>query len=125
MTPNELLDFLHKKAGFCGCGQPNEAFEMLRDTLVLINELKVVVWSSPDRSLARNDWNRRFSELIGSKDRTGLACWWLYWIDHIGLTEHGGSVPGWLTPLGEKVMEAMIAVGETDEDVDQFLNGEG
>lgn len=113
MTPNELLDFLHT-IGFCGCGQPMEAFKLLRDTLLHFSSAKT-----------DNKWWEKLDKFLESKERPGLVCWWLYWIDYVGLTEHGGSVPGWLTPLGKKVMEAMIAVGKTDKDVGRFLSGEG
>lgn len=28
-----------------------------------------------------------------------------YWLDNKGYTEHGGSVPGWLTEEGWKLLE--------------------
>lgn len=123
MTSDQLLDFLYEKTGFYDCAQLADAFKMLRDTLILINERKVEIWPKNSK-LAFASWNERFSLLIGSKDRPGLSCWWLYWIDHIGLTEHGGSVPGWLTDKGKEVLKAMIEIGESDKEVNAFLTGE-
>lgn len=111
MQHNELLDFLYT-IGFCGCGQPVSAFKLLRDTLLYF-----------DSSKKDSEWWKKLDEFLGSKERPGLACWWLYWIDHVGLTEHGGSVPGWLTAKGKEVMKAMVKVGRTDEDIDYFFNG--
>lgn len=124
MTRDELMDFLSEEAGFCGCAQPVDAFKFLRDTLFLINELKEEVWNDLSGE-TYDEWSNKFyHSLLGSKERPGLSCWWLYWIDHIGLTEHGGSVPGWLTTKGKEVLKAMIEIGKSDKEVDAFLSGE-
>jgi hypothetical protein len=80
--------------GFCGCGLPTEAMVFLRDVLQVLNGKQGVDFKSFDAKLGE----------LGLPDG-GLRYFVFYMIDHLGLTEHGGSVNGaWLTDKGRDVL---------------------
>lgn len=83
----------------CGCGNPEDTASLMRDVL---------------EAVADDDLKRRFARL-GSllPDRHYNTT--LNYFDHIGLLEHGGSLPGWLTDTGEQVLAALKTHG-TDTD---------
>lgn len=80
--------------GFCGCGFPDQALQHIRDVLQLIHELKSLIW---DNKLTTDQWYARELKVFGS---VGAAYFTYYVFDNLKLTEHGGSVPGWLTQKG-------------------------
>lgn len=77
----------------CGCGDPSEGHKLLVDCLSQfsgdhpkpgIPAIQKIIEARPDVA----------AEFIA------------HFFDHIGLTEHGGSVYGsWLSPLGEQFIE--------------------
>jgi hypothetical protein len=79
-----------REFGACGCGAPEDVAELLRDVLAAVD--------LDEGKFARLD------ELI---PQSGAQYWILYYVAHLGLTEHGGSVPGWLTPRGKEVLAAL------------------
>ena len=73
--------FLHGYVmGFCCCGQPEMVLAYVRDVLRDIKNQ-----SCPD------------------KDSAPTYLVW-YWLDSKDFTEHGGSVPGWLTDKGRDLL---------------------
>lgn len=107
---------------FCGCGDPESVYELVRDLLELIGERWERV-REPRDPIARaaevageiasgkaawdwREWNQRFRDRIGGGDGTYYAV--LYWLDGSGLIEHGGSVGGsWLTLKGKHYLSLM------------------
>lgn len=88
----ELEDYLILQAGFCGCGDPDEAAKYLRDLLRVLN------------SCATLDYRK---EMLGNG---GQAYWTLYMLDHFGLTEHGSMIYGcWLSTKGKAVLRRLEA----------------
>lgn len=88
MTRQELRVFL--QGWFCGCGSPEKAVARLRDLLAL----------HPLHS------NRPAFDALVPDD--GFQYLLLYTLDHLELTEHGGTVGGgWLTAKGQAVLEAL------------------
>lgn len=89
--------------GFCGCGRPEDALVFLRDVLRHIQLLKAVDFSpdTPPGELSFQEWQERGRQ-IGSDGALYFA---YYVLDKKGLTEHGGSVPGWLTPAGKELLQ--------------------
>lgn len=84
---------------FCGCGAPWLCWGWIRDTF---RRMKIeaerfdrgnsyTVLDPPDFAVLRYTSG---PELIV-----------FYLLDHLDLTDHGGSVPGWLTPDGLEVLE--------------------
>lgn len=98
-------DFIHSHIlGFCGCGAPQLSIRYVRDVLKHIEAVHAL-----PRGDTRDDWGRVYDEwkeagkAIFSSE--GAEYFAYYVMDDKGLTEHGGSVPGWLTELGLEVME--------------------
>lgn len=76
---------------FCGCGNPEEVYRLVRDVLDLA---------------PFHEHPGKVRELIGGSDATCYAV--LYFIDRSGLIEHGGSVGGsWLTEKGTHYLKLM------------------
>lgn len=46
----------------------------------------------------------------------GAAYFMYYWMDKEGLTDHGGSVPGWLSTRGRSVLHELDRIMEVDDD---------
>lgn len=89
MTRQELRAFLGEWQ--CGCGSPTAAYEALCRLL----ELHPL-------------YDHRDEVKAFFNNNTGLEMLVLYMLDHLDLTEHGGSVGGgWLTDKGKAVMEAL------------------
>lgn len=95
---------INEATGFCGCGSPDEAYETLRRVLIIL-KVRSEKWG---RDTDYKRWYPGFlaglQVTIGYKTHVGAAYAYLYWIDHMDLTEHGGAVPGWLTTKGEMVL---------------------
>lgn len=91
--------------GFCGCGSPKENLEYIRRGLELINDPQpesVGRWGVWDAWWAVH--KEKVLEHFGN-DRS--AYFFYYWAHRYDLTEHGGSVPGWLTDKGKKFLAAL------------------
>jgi len=119
MDKDELREFLYGDMGMCGCGQPENFFKFLRDSLRFYKK-RQEMWETKQDSMGLYE---EYMKSIGMEERPGLAYWWMYWLDHVDLTEHGGCVPGWLTHFGVIVLEAMEEIGETEEEIEDFLDG--
>lgn len=112
----QLYQWWLNEFGACNCGQPDEAVRFLRDVLQLLRDLSHVVWPTlqgPDRDAAYRTayktWEQRESSLIPSP---GLQMVVYYRLHALGLTEHGGSVPGWLSDKGHRVLDALERFGD-------------
>lgn len=83
---------------FCGCGAYEDAEQAMRELFSLFkndDELNLI---------DRDKWNE-FVEKHGE----GFTTLMLYWMNELGLAEHGGSVGGsWLSPLGVEVRSFFI-----------------
>lgn len=100
---SHLYALVYDDLRFCGCGCPDEAYNLVRDLLAL-----APFYDHQDELKAR----------IGvTGDDHGALYLVLYALDKAGLTEHGGSVAGsWLTPKGTHYLGLMRAYehGELD-----------
>ena len=84
--------------GFCGCGAPDENLEYIRRGLELI----AVPYPEGNDWAAWNATRKASVQEIFGNDRS--AYFFYYWCDKHRLTEHGGSVPGWLDEKGKKLL---------------------
>ena len=80
--------------GCCGCGRPEDTARWVGRGLEVLS-----LWASPD--VSTDEWRARVREQFGS-DEAAYFFW--YWCDNQKLSEHGGSVPGWLTDRGKAVL---------------------
>ena len=92
--------------GFCGCGRPTDAATYIRDVLIHIdNGMRI-----DHKNNGYEKWAARGREL-GSD---GALYFTYYVLDEKGFTEHGGSVPGWLTPKGQELLDWLKALPEEE-----------
>lgn len=90
---------------FCGCGLPEKALRYIKDVMIHIQQLQEYHLSkSPGDEFADfySGWELRGETLYGNEGAK-YVIW--YVLDNTGMTEHGASVPGWLTPLGEDILQ--------------------
>lgn len=81
---------------FCGCGCPTENLGYVLDGLALVEERMQKI---PDFDFKA--WRARAEKHFRS-DEAQFFFW--YWADKEKLTEHGSSVPGWLTDQGKQLL---------------------
>ena len=91
------LDYIQTKVlGFCNCGEPEENIAFLGKILKDIDTLSTVKWEDYE------EWNKKSLELFGN-EQSRYFIW--YYLHKEGFTEHGGSVPGWLTDKGKELLK--------------------
>lgn len=95
---------------FCGCGIQGPTLGVFRDVMQTFAD-----------AVEKNDWGAAYTareKLFGGNTAWEYLVY--YVLAAVDLTEHGGSVPGWLTDEGKCVQAAMS--GKTDEELDEMLN---
>lgn len=92
--------------GFCGCGMPDDAVEYVRKALQLIDDLTQLVY---EEKLTIEQWKER-EKLIFTDYGAEYFMW--YFLDNKKLTEHGVSVPGWLTEKGTELLSDLIELSK-------------
>ena len=88
--------------GFCGCGSPEANLKLFYNALNHLQKLREKVWYGDNDDYTYEDWRKEGREMFGSQEMENLV--W-YVCDQKGLTEHGGSIPGWVDSLGYEFME--------------------
>lgn len=92
---DEPLDYILRKVfGFCGCGDPEAAGRYIRDGLQDVADNTTWVRAKG------YEYDTYTWKIADEGERYFL---W-YVLDQTGLTEHGGSVPGWLSVEGLDVL---------------------
>lgn len=95
-------DFYQTKVfGFCGCGHPNGNLEYVRDGLAHIGKERPENMGQEEHSRWFDQWVNEGLEIFGNEKS---RYFFFYWCDTNELTEHGGSVPGWLTEKGKQAL---------------------
>lgn len=91
---------------FCGCGKPQQALIYIKDVLQFIDDKHNDPIHETNPRVDSAEWKQWCKDIdIKSKQLMGNAEYFTYYIlDKLGLTEHGGSVPGWLTLEGEELL---------------------
>lgn len=87
--------------GFCGCGIPEETAAWVLRGLEAID----APFQREEKEWAKfyPQWQDELRSMYGANDATRYFFW--YWCDDKGFTEHGGSVPGWLTDEGKDLRD--------------------
>lgn len=93
---------------FCGCGVPEGNLDYIRGGLELIAEPHPAHHGDWDAW-----WKDREARVLAHFGNERAKYFFYYWADKEGLTEHGGSVPGWLTDKGKDLLHMLR--GEQDE----------
>lgn len=78
--------------GFCGCGMPWLSISLVGKVL------KHIQVKTSEK--AYKDWQEEGKKIASEE----VLYFIYYWLDYKGYTDHGGSVPGWLTEDGEKLL---------------------
>lgn len=89
--------------GFCGCGCPENNLKYIRDGLEHI-EWRMDSYRNKDNELSYEQLQAKAVEIFGNES---AAYFFYYWCDTKDLTEHGGSVPGWLSEHGKTMLEVL------------------
>lgn len=99
---------------FCGCGCREESLKFTKSGLNHIqNRTKKIQENHGEQlKLIWEEIKKEENSIFGS---TGAAYFFYYWCDKEGLTEHGGSVPGWLTIKGEFVLNILTLNNELEQ----------
>lgn len=84
--------------GFCGCGSQEDNLKYILEGLEYIN------WRLEDKTTDFNNKLIQQNEIFGNEK---AAYFFYYWCDKEELTEHGGSVPGWLSPKGKLLVSIL------------------
>jgi hypothetical protein len=90
--------------GFCGCGLPEAALMFLLLNLEYIDFRMIGPDSFKDKEGSNAHWAKvnEIESDIYPQYGSNYFVW--YYLDNKGLTEHGGSVPGWLSEKGKLLL---------------------
>lgn len=91
---------------FCGCGSPDLSLAYTREVLQYILDLRLV-W---EEKQTYEEWIASGKNLFASD---GARYFVFYVLDSKGLTEHGGSVPGWLSEKGMDLLSDLNEMANT------------
>ena len=92
----------------CGCGMPEENLEYILGGLELIADRGPELHGpSADQEAWDKWWAQHRDWVVQHHGSMKAAYFFYYWADNLNLTEHGGSVPGWLTEKGNIVLELL------------------
>lgn len=80
--------------GFCGCGLPEDNLKYIRDGLEHIEKGSV-------ENVDFEKWWGEGNSILGN---SRSMYFFYYWCDKMELTDHGGSVPGYLTEKGKQTL---------------------
>lgn len=109
---DSMLDYLANLIGFCGCGAPDVALGYVVDGLKLIQE----PFDRPEQFLPQSYWSDLQARRADHFGANGSDYLFYYFCDFHELTEHGGSVPGWLSDKGKRfLLLAQEALAEDNE----------
>nr|DAN37927.1 MAG TPA: hypothetical protein [Caudoviricetes sp.] len=89
--------------GFCGCGMPWYTLAYIRDELESIK--RYTEWVNENHHITKDIPSPM--ENNDKEENLGRSYFIWYWFDKMGYTDHGGSVPGWLTDEGESLLECL------------------
>jgi hypothetical protein len=95
-------DLLMDMLGFCGCGSPEESLLYVKAGLQHIDDQRLI--GHANWSERYKEWDAAVSETFQT---TGARYFFWLWADAAELTEHGSSVPGWLTEKGAEFLSLL------------------
>lgn len=112
---DHLMDFFsYEILHLCGCGCPEDTYEIIRKILTIRFE-----WQS--RKISYEEVIKRYKNDLGldtkkNSNHYGALQFVMYILDHNGILEHGSSIGGcWLTSLGEMYLTVLNAWYDREE----------
>ena len=101
-SSEDATSLLQSQLGFCVCGAPEDSLRYILRGLELIEEGSRDV--AEDRA-AHEAWlSAHFDRRMEHFGTYGAEYFFYYWCDKADLSNHGGSVPGWLTDEGKNLL---------------------
>ena len=104
--------------GFCGCADPETNVYLVRDGLSLIAQLRQSWWGLDDtmeqrltKQQATRELEEKLTQLFGNE---ASKQFFYYWAHSKGYTDHGSSIPGWLTERGEALLKLLNVVNPSN-----------
>lgn len=106
------IDFIQGHVlDFCLCGSPEENLAFILRGLEHINEGWPPDSEYADQIAWYRAWFIRGTEVFGNQLSRDF---FFYWTSALGLTEHGGCIPGWLTPKGLDLINVLKELNRHD-----------
>lgn len=109
-----LMDFFsYEILHLCGCGCPEDTYELIRKILTIRYE-----WKS--RKISYEEVLKRYKDDLEldtkNSSHNGILQFVMYILDHNGILEHGSSIGGcWLTNLGKMYLTVLNAWYDREE----------
>lgn len=98
MNIEDARKIIFEEIGFCGCGNPEDALDLVRESLVLM---------SSDKDTG-DPWGKLHSLLLRDEQQ-GLFHMFLYGLERADLIEHGSSIAcSWTTPKGDLFLQFLL-----------------
>ncbi len=107
-----------KVFGFCVCGCPDENLIFIKNGLSHIDNKQP---DGMDHHTWYENWVSEGHKIFGNEQS---RYFFFYWCDKEELTDHGGSVPGWLTDKGKELLADLIEY-EKEYEKDNHANRMG
>lgn len=103
-----LLDFyMYEKMGLCGCGSPEDTYEVIRRYLHI---RKARFRDDLSYDLVKESYNVNLHMDYDDSIQYGMLQFLAYVLDSYGFTTHGGGIGGcWLTEDGERLLTVLDA----------------
>lgn len=97
------LNELCAKFNFCGCGDPEGALRYVLGALKLLKTQAELCSMAADKDW-HNNWEKMQAERLKYFQSSWAETFAWYMLTNLGMIKHGGSIPGWLTEKGERVV---------------------
>lgn len=89
--------------GFCGCGRPIGVLRHIHGAMSILRDR-----DEQESGMTWHEWwELRKKRIRDHFSSDGAEYFMWYWLHKEGYTEHGGSVPGWLTDKGVDLLDAL------------------
>lgn len=112
----DIIDEIQcERFGFCGCGNPEANLLYVLGGLALIGERRPNYFTTDPATW--NAWNEEHHKRAALHFGNDSAeSFFYYWCDKEKLTQHGGSIPGWLTEEGQNLLNKLLQFKQELED---------
>ena len=99
---DDIEDLIHNGFfNFCCCGIPENSLRFVWEVLYNLD----YIWKHKDSP--SEEWSQLWRDWENKQKDKNAVYFLYYWLDNEGFTEHGGSVPGWLTVDGEDLLKSL------------------
>ncbi len=95
----DVQGYLLGRLGFCGCGIPDVALSLINDLLAYIEEFRSKPYTG---SFQGKEWDAHCSadkaalQKVIDDNQDGVKSCLFYLVSSKNITNHGGSIPGWI-----------------------------